>query len=283
MSEASAKPANILAVDSIRRIFGRKMPPLNRRERLAIRLTLLLMFRRCRVENPEHLDHPGPMIVAANHLNSLESALTPCFLIWLRGGHKVHFMIDWMYLYVPIFGWMARTGGSIPVWRKKARYKFFERIRENAEQRDPVEVSREILERGGWLGIYPEATRNRDPHRLRPGHRGVARLALSTGAPVLPVGIDFEGRGSAQKVPSYPRMIYRIGTPLRFEEEVRLARSQEGKRTSAVREAEKQVTLHVMEAISGLSGKAPAEEKAPSEPRDSRRIGWREPKLRTRS
>ena len=281
MPETEA-PQRALEVDSVRRIFGRKLPPLNRRERLAIRITLLLMRGRCRVENPERLDHPGPMIVAANHLNSLESALTPCFLIWLRGGHKVHFLIDWMYLYVPIFGWMARTGGSIPVWRKPARYRLLDRIRQKADQRDPVEVSREVLEQGGWLGIYPEATRNRDPRRLKQGHRGVARLALATGAPVLPVGIDFEGRGTAEKVPAYPRMIYRIGSPLRFEEQVERARREGGMRTSTVREAEKQVTLHVMEAISRLSGKAPAEVES-SEPRESGRIGWREPKLRTRS
>lgn len=51
-----------------------------------------------------------------------------------------------------------------------------------------LEEAEAVLGEGGIVGVYPEGTRNTDPRALALGKTGVARLALVTGAPVLPVG-----------------------------------------------------------------------------------------------
>ena len=73
--------------------------------------------------------------------------------------------------------WIFRALGQIPIKREGG----------SASQR-ALESAREVLERGELFGIYPEGTRARDG-KLHKGHTGPARLALRTGAPIVPVGI----------------------------------------------------------------------------------------------
>ena len=72
-----------------------------------------------------------------------------------------------------------------------------------------------VLERGELFGIYPEGTRSRDG-KLHKGHTGPARLALRTGAPLVPVGIigtrDIQPPGASAPRPFRPCEI-RIGRP----------------------------------------------------------------------
>ena len=75
----------------------------------------------------------------------------------------------------PVVGWFARKCGQIPV------------LRNTAQARDALAPAQAALERGECVGIYPEGGRTRDPD-LWPmtARTGVARLALSTGVPVIP-------------------------------------------------------------------------------------------------
>jgi 1-acyl-sn-glycerol-3-phosphate acyltransferase len=79
-----------------------------------------------------------------------------------------------------------------------------------------------VLETGGVFGIYPEGTRTRDGY-LHRGHTGVARLALRTGAPIVPVGMigTDEIQPTDKKMPRVMRTLtIRFGTPVtgaRFE------------------------------------------------------------------
>ena len=62
-----------------------------------------------------------------------------------------------------------------------------------------------VLAEGGAFGIYPEGTRSRDG-RLYRGRTGVAQLALTSGAPVVPVGL--QGTAEVQPVGSrWPRLV----------------------------------------------------------------------------
>src|SRR5262249_56856288 len=74
----------------------------------------------------------------------------------------------------------------------------------------------EVLEQGQVFGIYPEGTRTRDGY-LHRGHTGVARLALRTGAPIVPVGMvgtdDINPIG--RKLPRlFPTVRIQFGTPV---------------------------------------------------------------------
>ena len=73
-----------------------------------------------------------------------------------------------------------------------------------------------MLETGGVFGIYPEGTRTRDGY-LHRGHTGVARLALRTGAPIVPVGLigTDECQPTDKKLPRLFRTRVRSGSARR--------------------------------------------------------------------
>ncbi|NOX30116.1 MAG: 1-acyl-sn-glycerol-3-phosphate acyltransferase [Actinobacteria bacterium] len=114
----------------------------------------------------------GPVIVAANHISFLDSTLLMGLLPrQIRFVGKAEYMDDWKTKHLfPAMGMIPidRSGGS-------ASHK-------------ALDAAAEVLDNGGIFGIYPEGTRSRDG-RLYKGRTGVARLALRTGAVVVPVGI----------------------------------------------------------------------------------------------
>jgi len=260
------RPAHHRAVDGLVRYPRREylraaVPHLPlRSERVALRSILALAAGRLEFEGHDVLRREdGPRILAINHLNNVEAVLTPIWLIWLREGRRTAFLSDWMFARIPLVGWLIRHGGTIPVWTKRAKVPGMNRHRRRARPGEPLALAEEALRDGRWVGMYPEARRNRDPKRLLRGRRGTARLALSSGAPVLPIGIDFHGRERSERIPAFPRMIIRIGRDLSFDEEREVWRAGDRARRRAVEDA---VTARIMEAIGSLSGKRPADEEA---------------------
>jgi 1-acyl-sn-glycerol-3-phosphate acyltransferase len=69
-----------------------------------------------------------------------------------------------------------------------------------------------LLAAGVPVGLFPEGTVNRDPQRLKPGHKGAAYLSLRSGAPVIPVGIRFPG--ASDRISDRAEMEVVIGAPL---------------------------------------------------------------------
>lgn len=119
-----------------------------------------------------HVPSTGPAIFCPNHISFFDSIVLPCVLprrISYVG--KAEYMDSWKTRYVfPAIGMipLERTGGS-------------------ASQR-ALDTAAKVLARDEFFGIYPEGTRSRDG-QLHRGHTGAARLALRTGAPLVPVGI----------------------------------------------------------------------------------------------
>jgi 1-acyl-sn-glycerol-3-phosphate acyltransferase len=139
------------------------------------RPVLLPVFRfawRIRVEGREHLPTEGPAILCPNHTSVIDSFLLPAVL-----PRRITFVGKAEYL----DSWKTRhlfpALGMIPIDRRGG----------DAAQR-ALDVAAEVLLRGELFGIYPEGTRSRDGI-LRRGRTGAARLALRTGAPLVPVGI----------------------------------------------------------------------------------------------
>jgi poly-gamma-glutamate synthesis protein (capsule biosynthesis protein) len=199
------------------------------------------------VENPERVavEH-DPFILALNHTTRLEAVLVPGRLILLRGGRRIHFMADWNLLLVPLVASIYRASGVIVVARKRARPRILTPLRRLFDPgEDAFLRARRVLETGNSVGIYPEARMNRDPERLLRGQRGVARLALETGAPVVPGGIVFPGLAPGQRIGDLTPMRVRLGAPLEVE------RLEDPPNTAVD-------ALHrrIMRAISQLSGKA---------------------------
>ncbi len=120
----------------------------------------------------EHARVEGPLIVASNHRSFLDPFVLGASLPWRRPMHYVAkvelFESAWQ-------GWILNRLGAYPVRRGEA-------------DGATLETSRRILDRGGALCIFPEGTRIRRGSLAVP-HRGVGRLALESGAAVLPVAV----------------------------------------------------------------------------------------------
>lgn len=132
---------------------------------------------RAEVTGLENVPKEGGFIVASNHLSFFDSliiqALTP---------RDVAFFAKAEYFTTPgVKGKLMKSFfesvGSIPVQRG-----------EQAASVAALDSLVEIIEGGSGIGIYPEGTRSRDGKLYR-GRTGVGWLALTTGVPVVPVGL----------------------------------------------------------------------------------------------
>jgi 1-acyl-sn-glycerol-3-phosphate acyltransferase len=209
---------------------------------------------RFHVTGVENVPADGPAIICPNHTSVLDSFFVPTVLprrITYVG--KAEYMDSWKTKHLfPAMGMIPidRGGGS------------------SAER--ALTAAQRVLERGELFGIYPEGTRSRDG-RLYKGHTGPARLALRTGAPIIPVGI----RGAREVMPPEARTpaIFRPVT-LRFGRPVRVERYQD---RASDRLVLRQIIDEVMFSIRDLSGQEYVDEyatkKAEVAPAEVARIG----------
>ncbi len=191
------------------------------------------------VEGSENVPATGPVIVASNHLSFADSMVIP-----IVAPRQVVFLAKKDYFTgtgvrgALMRGWFEGLG-MIPVDRDDTRAALAS-----------LDIALDVLARGHAFGIYPEGTRSRDG-RLYRGRTGVAHLALTSGAPVVPVGLtgtaDLQPVGA--RLPRVAPVTVRFGEPLRFAgryDDVPLGR------------ARREVTEQIMAAIRRLSGQEEA-------------------------
>ena len=166
---------------------------------------LRLLFRP-RVEGQEHLPADGAAIIASNHLSFSDSIFMP-----LMVPRRVTFLAKQEYFTGHgLKGLLSRlffTGvGQVPIDRSSG-----------SAAKAALETGKRILAEGKLLGIYPEGTRSPDG-RLYRGKTGVARLALESGAPVVPVALlnTDEIQPTGKLIPKIKRVKIRFGAPLDF-------------------------------------------------------------------
>ncbi|MBZ4318755.1 1-acyl-sn-glycerol-3-phosphate acyltransferase [Streptomyces sp. SCA2-4] len=175
--------------------------------KLSIGGSLKLAFRPW-VEGLENVPAEGPAILASNHLSFSDSFFLPAVL-----DRKITFIAKQEYFTSPgvkgkLTAAFFKGVGQLPVDRSGAR----------GAGEAAIKSGIEVLERGELFGIYPEGTRSPDGRLYRGKPGGLARVALATGAPVLPVAmIDTEKIQPPGKVmPKLMRPGIRIGKPLDF-------------------------------------------------------------------
>jgi 1-acyl-sn-glycerol-3-phosphate acyltransferase len=239
---------------------------LNRIQRQLLRLFMFLGGHLVQVEDVEDTkilkSIKDPLIFAFNHNCSYETILVASYLMYLRQGRKVSFVIDWMFGRLPLLGWIFKQIDPIYVYNKPARFKFLERSRSMQKKQSVYMQCIEYLNSNKSIGIFPEGTRNRNPYQLKRGRNGIGHIALESGAPVLPIGIDFPARIEKNKIPKFGSLILRVGEKLEFPGErsilSQIKQSQDIDSQSmkkAVNFLRSNVTFTVMSRLSELSGK----------------------------
>ncbi|MCW2681805.1 MAG: phospholipid/glycerol acyltransferase [Frankiales bacterium] len=173
----------------------------------AVLAPLLRLFFRPYVTGAENLPEEGAAILAGNHTTFLDN-----FMIPLVVPRRVTFLAKSDYftgrgpkgfLQRQFFGGV----GMIPIDRSGGK-----------ASEAALRTGLKVLQDGELLGLYPEGTRSPDG-RLYRGKTGVARMALESGVPVIPVGLigmtDIQPGGGG--MPKLGRRVeVRIGKPLDF-------------------------------------------------------------------
>ena len=134
-----------------------------------------LLFR-TRVEGAERVPDSGPAIVAANHVSGMDGVALA--LITGRECRRMtRFLVAAEFFGKVSFGWALHLYRQIPLKRGQGDLP-------------AIEEAVATIRGGALAGIFPEGTVNPDPEAgVRRGRRGVARIALATSAPVVPVGL----------------------------------------------------------------------------------------------
>lgn len=243
-------------------IFSQKLPHLNLAERITLRIVLFLFKGLITVYNDELLGNiKDPVIFVFNHNSRYETLLLGSYLIFMRKGKKVSFLIDWMFKYLPIAGWIMNITNPVYVYNKPSTIRFLNQFFKPEKNVNVYDQCSNLISENESIGIFPEGSVNRDTGFLKKGKSGAARIVLNTNAGVVPIGIDFPNRAALKNAPTFGPLIFRIGKRMDFSDYYNLAC---GLKTSGLPEHGRIseeikirdiVTYKIMCEISRLSGK----------------------------
>ena len=191
----------------------------------------MVLFRP-KVKGLRHVPGSGPVIIASNHLSFSDSIFMPLVV-----PRKVTFLAKSEYFTSPgPKGLLKKLTfialGQVPVDRSGGR-----------RSEAALITGLKVLAEGKCLGIYPEGTRSPDG-RLYKGRTGIARLAIESGAPIIPVAMfnteKIQPTGTV--VPKVMRVEMIFGEPMYFDGD------------SSDLLYLRDVTDKIMRTIQGLSG-----------------------------
>ncbi|MDT5223890.1 MAG: 1-acyl-sn-glycerol-3-phosphate acyltransferase [Mycobacterium sp.] len=167
---------------------------------------LFTLLGRPKIEGLEHIPSSGPAILASNHL-----AVADSFYLPLVVRRRIFFLAKAEYFTgTGVKGWINRwfytVSGQVPIDRTNA----------DSAQGALIAAQR-LLGQGRLLGMYPEGTRSPDG-RLYKGKTGLARLALESGVPVIPVAMIGTNvvNPPGKKMLRFGRVTVRFGEPMDF-------------------------------------------------------------------
>ena len=201
------------------------------------RLILGIFYREIEVVGVENLAAEGPLLIAANHGNSLvDPGLVFGFLP--RPGRFLAKSTLWRH---PVAKYLVRMAGAIPVYRRQDAGS------DTTKNEQTFARCHEVLAQGGVIAIFPEGASHVEP-ALLPLRTGVSRIALEAerrfgplGLEIVPVGLNFEERDRFRS-----RVLIRVGRGIDPAPEVELHGEQE-------RDAVRRLTERVEEGLRAVT------------------------------
>lgn len=195
-------------------------------------IPILTLLFRPKVTGLRNVPQSGPVIIASNHLSFSDSIFMPLVV-----PRKVTFLAKSEYFTSPgIKGFIKKITfialGQVPVDRSGGR-----------RSEAALLTGLDLLANGACMGIYPEGTRSPDG-KLYKGRTGIARMAIESGAAVVPVAMfnTAEIQPTGQVVPKVQRVEMIFGDPLYYKGD-----------TSDLKVL-RQITDEIMQKIQELSG-----------------------------
>ena len=151
----------------------------------------------------------GPVILAPNHASFMDHFFTAGFV-----RRRIQFMAKSQLFAPGIPQYVFSHGGVFPVRRGVADEEAFV-------------TAFTVLQRGGAIGMYCEGGRSRTGELAPEAKPGIGRLALQSGAPVVPVAILGSHQARNWRRGRFPKVVIRYGVPLRFPAEADPSRAHQ--------------------------------------------------------
>lgn len=167
---------------------------------------LLRLLGRPKVTGLEYVPDQGPVLLASNHLAVVDSFYLPLAL-----RRRIFFLAKAEYftgtgIKGKLIKFFYSSTGQVPIDRTNAD-----------SAADALTAAAKILDQGKLLGMYPEGTRSPDG-KLYKGKTGLARIALETGIPVIPVAMINTDvvNPPGSKMWHFARVEVKFGKPMDF-------------------------------------------------------------------
>lgn len=164
--------------------------------RVVLTLPTLLIYR-VKAIGKENVPRQGALVLAPNHFSQMDH-----FFAGLYMRRKVRFMAKSQMFGPPVLTFIFKHGGVFPV-------------RRGHRDEEAFKTAFELIDQGEMLLVYAEGGRSRSGELGEP-KPGIGRIALESGAPIVPVAIYGSARVRRWKHGSFPRVTVEFGQPLTF-------------------------------------------------------------------
>jgi 1-acyl-sn-glycerol-3-phosphate acyltransferase len=164
--------------------------------RIILTLPTLLLWR-VRAIGVENVPKRGPLVLAPNHFSQMDHFFAGLYL-----RRKIRFMAKSQLFGPPVLTYIYKHGGVFP-------------IRRGHHDEVAMETARILVEQGEMLLLYAEGGRSRSGELGEP-KPGIGRIALETGAPIVPVCIHGSERARQWTRLRFPKVTVQFGEPLAF-------------------------------------------------------------------
>jgi 1-acyl-sn-glycerol-3-phosphate acyltransferase len=164
--------------------------------RIVLSLPTILVYR-LRGIGVENVPREGGLVLAPNHFSQMDHFFAGVYL-----RRKVRFMAKSQLFGPPVLTYILKHGGVFPV-------------RRGHRDEEAFKTAYELLDQGEMLLVYAEGGRSRSGEMGEP-KPGIGRIALESGAPIVPVAIHGSARVRGWKRLRFPKVTIEFGEPLSF-------------------------------------------------------------------